>query len=344
MRIDVIGAGIFGCTAAIHLKREGYEVEVYERSDDILTGATGHNQFRLHRGYHYPRSPQTGRQCRAGNESFMQEYGNAVIRPSRRNQQVYAIARENSKTAAGGFDHFCRDEGLPARITEVREPMLNPETVDMAWNVLESRVDIVRLKTIVQGKLDELEIPVHFGKEVKRGTPGENVVNVYATYKPPANPQATYRFQVVEKPVLRFPDIWQDLSVVVMDGPFCCVDPLGASGFSVMGHVTKSIHWAGTVEPPAWFPKLNQGIVRLDDSLWPEMREDAIRYMPFVEKADYRGSFLTMRCVMDDPDDARPTEVTEEGERQYRIFSGKLGTCVDAARQVVRKVRRDHAP
>jgi hypothetical protein len=347
MIIRVVGAGLFGLTAAFHLKRAGYHVEVHEQRDDILQGATSHNQFRLHRGYHYPRSSSTGRQCRAGNVSFMEDYGAAVIKPSNRNQQVYCIAREGSKTGPGGFDNFCRDEGLPARIIEVREPMLNPDMVDMAWSVLESRVDPVKLRAMVEGYLDQLEIPIHFNNLMKQGTPGNECINVYATYRPPVLSDAEYKYQVVEKPVFRLPKIWQDLSVVVMDGPFCCVDSLGSCGLSVMGHVTKSVHWEGKVDPMGpngprrwWRKYVNQGIQHLGkSSLWEKMRADAEQYIPYVGKADYQGSLLTVRCVMDHPDDARPTEVTVEGERQLRIFSGKLGTCVDAARDVVRMVR-----
>jgi hypothetical protein len=277
----------------------------------------------------------------------VQEYGAAVIRPSRRNQQVYAIARKGSKTGPGGYDNFCRQEGLPARIVEVREPMLNPDMVDMAWSVLESRVDPYKLRRVAQGYLNQLEIPVHLNSEVKLGAPGGEAVNVYATYKPPVRGGGKYKFQVVEKPVFRLPKVWQDLSVVVMDGPFCCVDPLGASGLSVMGHVTKSVHWESNIDPMGirgpqlwWRDHVNRGIQHLGDhSLWGQMLADAEQYMPYVGKADYQGSLLTVRCVMDDPDDARPTEVSVEGERQLRIFSGKMGTCVDAARDVVRMVR-----
>lgn len=345
MRINVVGAGIFGCTAAIHLKRAGFDVEVHEKRDDIMQGATSQNQFRLHSGLHYPRSPATGRQCRAGNVSFMKEYGAAVIVPSNRNQQVYCVAREGSLTGPGGFDNFCREENLPARIMEVREPMLNPDTIDMAWSVLESRVDPARLRTIVENTLKALEIPVHLNSTIKAGAPADNCINVYCTYSPPLNGNGTYRWQVVEKPVFRLPKVWNNLSVVVMDGPFCCVDPLGKTGLSVMGHVTKAVHYQGGVDPSElklwWKDSLNHGIQHLGrHSQWEEMLEDAVRYMPFVSKADYQGSFLTVRCVINHPDDARPTEVTVEGERQLRVFSGKLGTCVDAAREVVRMVRK----
>ena len=37
----------------------GKEVELFEKNSDILKAASGSNQYRVHRGYHYPRSKDT---------------------------------------------------------------------------------------------------------------------------------------------------------------------------------------------------------------------------------------------------------------------------------------------
>ena len=58
-RIGIIGSGIFGCMAAIELSRKGHKVTVYDRSGDILSGASTINHLRHHYGFHYPRSKET---------------------------------------------------------------------------------------------------------------------------------------------------------------------------------------------------------------------------------------------------------------------------------------------
>ena len=58
-RVAVVGGGIFGCTTAWKLAKNGYEVDLFEKNDDIITQASSINQYRLHRGYHYPRSKET---------------------------------------------------------------------------------------------------------------------------------------------------------------------------------------------------------------------------------------------------------------------------------------------
>jgi len=63
----VLGAGIYGCMAALELAAAGFSVDLFERRQDILLGATQANQGRLHLGYHYPRSPATVAQPLSGN-------------------------------------------------------------------------------------------------------------------------------------------------------------------------------------------------------------------------------------------------------------------------------------
>ena len=58
MKIAIIGGGIFGVTTAIRLSRN-HDVDLFEQNSDILQSASGINQYRLHRGYHYPRSTDT---------------------------------------------------------------------------------------------------------------------------------------------------------------------------------------------------------------------------------------------------------------------------------------------
>ena len=46
---------------------------------------------------------------------------------------------------------------------------------------------------------------------------------------------------------------------------------------------------------------------------------------------------FTFRTVLPnrDEDDARPTLVDRLDDRMFNLFSGKIGTCVDAANQVL---------
>ena len=79
MKIAVVGGGIFGVTVAWLLAKSNCEVDMYEKESDILLAASGINQYRLHKGYHYPRSKETALLSIEGEKSFQREYSKALL-------------------------------------------------------------------------------------------------------------------------------------------------------------------------------------------------------------------------------------------------------------------------
>ena len=75
----VVGGGVFGLTSAIELSNNGYLVDVKEKSNTIMGGASSINQYRLHKGYHYPRSKETAQECLDGLYSFKRKYEDCVV-------------------------------------------------------------------------------------------------------------------------------------------------------------------------------------------------------------------------------------------------------------------------
>ena len=55
---------------------------------------------------------------------------------------------------------------------------------------------------------------------------------------------------ICEKLVLKLPNEFNNLSVVVIDGPFMCIDPYGSTGYHVMGNVVHAIHSTNTGKLP----------------------------------------------------------------------------------------------
>ena len=56
--ICIIGGGFYGCYIAKKIKEDfsNFNVNIYEKNNDLLTEAGKNNQYRLHLGFHYPRS------------------------------------------------------------------------------------------------------------------------------------------------------------------------------------------------------------------------------------------------------------------------------------------------
>lgn len=348
MRVAVIGGGLFGATAAIHAARAGYHVELFEKSDGLLQAASGINQFRLHAGYHYPRSGATIWECQTGLQAFQSEYGDALIHDGR---QHYAIAQNGSQVSVAEYLQTCARHDLPF----LAVPSVS-DALGVTIRVNEPRIDPNVLRSDIVRKLAAENVWVHlntiatrsmrerFDKIIIAGYASANVIAAEL-----GCPVRIYQFEVIEKPVIRLPAAYRDFSIVVMDGPFCCVDPFANTGLHLMGHVVHAIHATNTGVtadvPDHLRVVLNKGIVQdVSFSHFDRFRSDGMKYLPFLEEAAHVGSMFTVRAVLPyrDHDDARPTLVEPLDDQCLSIFSGKLGTAVTAAHECVTWLGTSH--
>ena len=140
-RAAVVGGGLFGVTIAIALADVGYSVELFEWSPRLLQQSTSKNLLRLHSGYHYPRSPETGRQSLDAREAFLSMFGIALASPI---DHYYAIASSGSLTTPEAFVAHCDALGLKWEVAA--PPMLRSDAVSLCVRVCEDVVDIDRLR------------------------------------------------------------------------------------------------------------------------------------------------------------------------------------------------------
>jgi flavin-dependent dehydrogenase len=176
-KVAVVGGGIFGATAAIHAARIGHDVHLFEKQDDLLQAASRINQYRLHRGYHYPRSSDTARSCRDAEYSFREEYGDAIISDC---PHLYGIARERSKTSFETFLAFCDANALEYRMVKVPE-LINSDAADVV-EVVEQSFDFAILLSSVRKKLFDTVVQVHLATRVDNSIMDRFDKIVLATY------------------------------------------------------------------------------------------------------------------------------------------------------------------
>ncbi len=339
MKIAVIGAGIFGVTIAWKLAESGHSIDLFEREKDILQAASGINQYRLHKGYHYPRSIDTALSSKNGITSFMREYGQAIIKNV---NHYYCISAHDSLTNRKEFLDFCKKCNLPSN--EEWSPVVKKENITLSVKVQEDIFDPEKLRELCWEKIKETKVNIIF-KSASAETVKVYDFVVYAIY---ANSndlfierhdlQKEFQFEVCEKPVLRLPEKYRNQSVVIMDGPFMCIDPLGNTGLHVMGHVEHAIHSRNIGKFPKvpinLKPFLNKGIIKNPKTTnIKKMIESAKEFFVDIEKAKHIGSMYTIRTVQPhrEKDDARPTLISQLSDREVLVFSGKIPTCVDAA-------------
>ena len=120
-KVAIAGAGIYGATTAIRLAEQGHDVHLFDPLG-VLNAASGINQFRIHSGYHYPRSPETIEETMGARQEFLDTFAPAIVRNSR---HYYAIPHEGSQTPPELFEEVMhkynfRLRCLPSGVDELR--------------------------------------------------------------------------------------------------------------------------------------------------------------------------------------------------------------------------------
>mgnify|MGYP001205541779 FL=1 len=92
--ICIIGGGFYGCYIAKKIKEnfKDIKIEIYEKNTDLIAEAGKNNQYRLHLGFHYPRSLQTIKQTQEGSKIFVREFKNFVSKPKK---NIYLIHKKS---------------------------------------------------------------------------------------------------------------------------------------------------------------------------------------------------------------------------------------------------------
>jgi len=342
MKIAVIGGGIFGITTAITLAQSN-SVELFEKNNEILQAASGSNQYRVHRGYHYPRSKDTVLGIIKSENSFQNLFAEAIITNY---EHYYCIAKQHSLTSPQQFLDFCNEFGLTFTKSEIS--CVNNDSIELCLKVKESLYDPQKLREISWKKLKKNNVKVNLNTKVNDELFKNFDWVIICTYsnlnsliQNHPELQKQYQFELCEKPVVKLPESFKNKSIVVMDGPFMCIDPLANTNLHLLCNVVNEIHQTNI----GLFPKIDEKYLPLLDSgiiknptitNYDKFIQSSIPFFPEIESAEHIGSLFTVRAVPPrvEDTDARPTQVTQIDENTITIFSGKITTCVEAANEV----------
>jgi len=338
-KIAIAGAGIYGATAAIRLAERGHQVTLFDPLG-VMRAASAINQYRVHSGYHYPRSPETITETLEARREFIQEFAPAIVQNSR---HYYAIPREGSRTRPQEYEQIMRSHGLP--LQACRPEWMSFDYIDKCYEVEENIYDPDLLRSVIESQLDKLRIKLE-QEEFFREMRADYDFVVWATYGMGASRDVFQiaRYQVAEKIVIALPTELHGIALVVVDGPFTAFDPYGSSSRSLFGSAKHTNHWTTTDPedpiPEKYLSVLNQGeFTPFAGTRFEAMREDCCLAVPAAKDANYIGSRFTLRVVEDNPEQDRRILYVRDGlPGEIHIFSGKVVSAVKAARMVCEKI------
>jgi len=363
----VVGGGIFGCYAALHLASRGAKVAILEKEARLFQKASLVNQARLHSGYHYPRSVATAAMSDEHKARFTEEH-RAFVHHTFEN--FYAIDRYGSFTDGPQFERFCAFLKIKCDRVESHN-LFNFNRLEALYRTEEYSFDPVLLgqyyrekvastpsisvfKSTQIGAAEALENEWQLLLDTPKGrqmlqTP--TVIN--ATY---AASNATNRLfgtqelalthEISEIAFVHSPQFGQR-GLTVMDGPFGSIMPYGLSGLLSLSSVAYTHHKISFDALPTFdcqqpdvdprcrpsAPGICTDCPRRPDSNAPKMLAQMQQY--FAENVQFNTlfSYYTIKSKLKAShiDDGRPTEISmlREQPRFYCLFAGKINSIYE---------------
>jgi len=344
-KIAIVGAGIFGCTLALILSKK-FDVYLFEKKNDILNEASKMNQFRFHLGFHYPRSFKTINEIQHHYKDFLKFYGKDIYGQSK---NYYSMAKYNSKTSFEKYLKILKKNKLfYKRIyksdyvsDKIKGLILTDEKVLNYFKLKKKIYRLLKLKKIklnLKKELQPKDIKSYYKIFLTTYKNNNSVLNNLGK-----KPKNFFRYELVEKLIVRLPNKYKKLSMVVLDGQFLCIDPYIGTKYHLLSHVKYSkIKIINSFFPnfSKKFSKLlsYEKLKNLKGTKFKKIIEDGSKYLPFLKKAKYIISFYLVRTIMNNSkkDDDRTNQMDNFSNKIIAILSGKWNTSVTLSHKILK--------
>ena len=347
----IIGGGFYGCCLALYLRSISKRILLVEASDQLLGRASRVNQARVHTGFHYPRSAVTAVKSMLLHRRFLEDFPDAVVDDF---EMLYAVARRRSKVTAKKFYRMFRDMGAPIKPASLHQMKLFDDgMIESAFSCFEVAFDYAVLKQQMFERLENAKVVVRLSTEVITLTAREDSIIVglsdgsEATAKYAFNitysqinavltkanlPTPHLKHELAELALVEPPKEMEGIGVTVMDGPFFSCMPYPSEKLYSLTHVRYTPHesWvdnARMCDPYEYFANRNL------ETRYPHMLRDAQRFMPCLEKTQYKKSIFDVKTVLvkNEHDDGRPIlyQQKPKDSRVISILGGKIDNIYD---------------
>ena len=341
-KIAIIGSGFFGSTCALILSNF-FKVDLFEKKNKILCGASRANQMRFHLGYHYPRSLKTLKEVNELKDEFTKFYGFDIFGKTK---NFYGVSTVGSKTSYKKYLNFLKKNKLKFKKVKCKD---FGKIIKGVIICNEKNLNYFKIKKKILKKLKKSNVNLYLNTTFKKDLINNYekiIVSVYDQNNIVLNslgikPLKKFKYELVEKIIIKLPKYYKNKSYMIIDGKFVCLDPYLGTKY----HLISDVKYSKIEKKIGLYPNfnnkrkkfLNTGIVKNKKiSEFRNFIAHGSKYLPFLNKAKYIGSFFVTRAVEVNKEktDERLNLIKKINKKFITIFSGKWNTCVSVAKHV----------
>lgn len=362
----IIGGGFYGSMVALHLSKAlGIKkIAILERNEDIFSRASFNNQYRIHNGYHYPRSFNTANRSRMNFRKFIDDWPEAVV--NKNTSSLYAIPKLHSKVNAKQFLKFCRSINAKIGLAKKKHKRLfQVNNFEEIFEVEEYCFDPKALKRKIKKELIQANISIITRSEafqinllkggvlkVSTNQAGNSEGYYYSdlvfncSYSglgqlkgDAAGPLTSLKHEIAEIAFVKLTKEFSNLGITIMDGPFFSFLPTSLDYVHSLSHVRYSPHisWHDNKNiNPYKKMESSDNFTRVE-----RMVRSAEKYVPLLTRSKYIGSKFEIKTLLEknEVDDGRPILFEKDLNLPNLIYV--LGSKIDNIYDVLGKIDQE---
>ena len=341
MKIAIVGAGFFGLTLGLILSKK-HKIEIFEKKKSILQGASSANQFRFHHGFHYPRSQKTVKEINKSKDLFTSYFGKNIFGKT---INYYLIAKE-SKINFVNYKKFLKKNKL---LFKILKNTFDEKFIEKFILSDEKILDYFSFRKKIMKMIKKSKVKINFNNQFEKkyvNNFDKIIVTTYANNnlvlkKLGIKKLNEFKFEFVEKILIKLPKKFQKKSYVVVDGNFVCVDPYVGTNYHLLSDVKNSKLETKIGKFPLFKHKnkkfINKGLIRdIKISQFNNFIKRSSAYLPFLKNAKYVGSMFVVRAIMKNKEktDERTSTIKFHSKKIISVLSGKWNNCVYLAKNL----------
>jgi hypothetical protein len=330
MKIAIVGAGWYGSHIASSFMAIGFEITVFEKANRVMAAASGHNQYRLHQGFHYARNHRTRIQSREGYARFMERYAQ-LSGPIQNN--IYVVPDQDSFIDFLTYRLIMSSSGLD--FIEVDPQQYGVVNCRGGMRVHERLLMTNKARDFFTSRLGSV---LKLDHDVKTISQTENQVWVdgnpfdYLVDASWGACTAISRKVFFEPTLLLYyrSAFMANFALTAVDGNLCSIYPCEETEMFTLSSVphTPLGRYESSNEAWAFLSRLTSNVVQDKRKL---MEEQIERYIPmFRDQFEYVGPQFSVKTKIEGLTDDRSCYVEKQG-RIFKVLSGKVDTIFHAS-------------